>query len=250
MLAAYFDDSGSDGQGPVFVLAGWAASVERWHSFSNAWQAVLDLEEPRRLEYFKMAEANSRRNQFWGWSEDERDRCVSRLTTVIKEHVAFGIYSMLWWDDYRIVQRQFPRFQLKPYEIMFASLMIGAAYRAKGIGERIEFIFDDQGLIGSNAAYAFDLAKRHILPSDVAEIMAGYPIHRSDKEFLPLQAADLYAWHVRSVCNKSVSAGALQDSSVLAQFKGIPSEFQILNKDELTDWAERFHAANPTGWTD
>ena len=250
MLAAYFDDSGRDGNGPVFVLAGWAASAEKWRSFSNAWQAVLDLEEPRRLSYFKMAEANSRREQFWGWSEEERDQCVSRLIAVIKEHVSFGIHSLLWWDDYREVRAQYPRFSLEPYEIMFASLMIGAAYRAHTARERIEFIFDDQGLLGNNAAYAFDIARQHLLPSEAADVIAGYPIHRSDKEFLPIQAADLYAWHLRSVCDKSVTAGTLQDSGVLSQFRGVPSTFQILNKDELTDWAKRFEAANPTGWTD
>ena len=128
--------------------------------------------------------------------------------------------------------------------------MIDTAYRAHTARERIEFIFDDQGLLGNNAAYAFDIARQHLLPSEAADVIAGYPIHRSDKEFLPIQAADLYAWHLRSVCDKSVTAGTLQDSGVLSQFRGVPSTFQILNKDELTDWAKRFEAANPTGWTD
>ncbi len=42
ILRAHIDDSGGRGYSPVFVLAGYLASVERWADFSIEWRALLD----------------------------------------------------------------------------------------------------------------------------------------------------------------------------------------------------------------
>ena len=56
MLTAFIDDSGSEGQGPVFVLAGHLSRTEVWSAFATRWQQVLD--EAQSLPYFKMKEAH------------------------------------------------------------------------------------------------------------------------------------------------------------------------------------------------
>lgn len=62
MAWAFVDDSGSGGDSPYFVLAGYAACESAWTTFLPHWQSVLDL--PPKLEYFKMSEAESLKGQF------------------------------------------------------------------------------------------------------------------------------------------------------------------------------------------
>ena len=41
MLKAFIDDSHSGPTGPVFVLAGYISTAEKWASFAEKWQAIL-----------------------------------------------------------------------------------------------------------------------------------------------------------------------------------------------------------------
>jgi hypothetical protein len=62
MLQGYVDDSGSDGQQPPYVLAGFLMPVEKWAQFADDWKFQLDRQPA--IEYFKMSEACSRVEQF------------------------------------------------------------------------------------------------------------------------------------------------------------------------------------------
>jgi hypothetical protein len=63
-------------------------------------------------------------------------------------------------------------------------------------GEQVELIFDDQGLPGSKAASVNDWSTLS-LSDQYRKLLAGRPVHRSDKVVVPLQAADMLAWHIR-----------------------------------------------------
>jgi hypothetical protein len=45
MLKAFIDDSGSGGDSPWFVLAGFASTVERWAEFDVPWMAGLPIRD-------------------------------------------------------------------------------------------------------------------------------------------------------------------------------------------------------------
>lgn len=245
MLFAYIDDSGTDRQGPAVTLAGWAASEEKWRAFSDAWQAVLDMDAPTKLAYFKMSEANSLKFEFKGWTEEQRNERVARLLTVIQEHVLYGMYGLIYWDDFREVQKLYPQLFIHEYSLLFSSVIAEGAYRAQSLGEKIEFIFDEQGTIGDNSAEAFDLARRFIIDKQFSDVMCGKPIHRCDKEVLPLQAADLLAWHIRRVCYESERSGAPELGAVMGKFSGIPMVHIMLDRDELMDYCRRM---SPDPW--
>lgn len=245
MLFAYIDDSGTDGQGPAVTLAGWAASEEQWRAFSAAWQSVLDMDTPSRLTYFKMVEANSLRGEFQGWTESQRNERVSRLLAVIKDHVRYGMYGLIYWDDFREMQKLYPQLFIHEYSLLFSSVIAEGAYRAQTLGEKIEFIFDEQGAIGDDSAEAFDLARRLIIDKQFSEVVCGKPIHRCDKEVLPLQAADLLAWHIRRVCYESALSGAPELGAVMGKFSDIPMVHTILDRDELMDYCRRM---SPDPW--
>jgi hypothetical protein len=75
-LQGFFDDSGNESSSPIFVLAGFITTNQRWAAFSDEWQLALD--EPPRLKYFKMAEAEHFR---WIVFENEKlDQRKSRCT--------------------------------------------------------------------------------------------------------------------------------------------------------------------------
>ena len=53
MAWAFVDDSGSGGDSPYFVSAGYTAPESIWNGFVPEWQRILDLSP--KLEYFKMS---------------------------------------------------------------------------------------------------------------------------------------------------------------------------------------------------
>jgi hypothetical protein len=87
-LIACFDDSGTDLQGPVVVLAGVAIESGSLTEFSDAWDAAL--REPPKIEYLKMSEASYRRGQFECWPKEDRNAKLRRLADVLKPYALFG----------------------------------------------------------------------------------------------------------------------------------------------------------------
>ena len=97
MMQAYFDDSGK-GQGPVFVIAGYVSTAERWEAFSDDWEQALQEFPP--IEYFKMREAASLQDQFRGFDEGQRNQRVNRLNEIIAKHALYGVICCIGWQDY------------------------------------------------------------------------------------------------------------------------------------------------------
>lgn len=206
MFVCVLDDSGSNKEGPAFVLAGYLASVSAWDAFSGHWQAVLD--KPPKLEYFKMREANSLRGQFWGWSPEARDQRVMEFVEVISDsQMIGGVTSSIFWDDFKHICAEFPDVPLHPYHILFHGAMaaVVAYCRRQAMKQPINFVFDEQGSWAAHALQAFETAFPMLMDEE-RELIGGPPTHRSDHKFLPLQAADLIAWQTRRFCedNKDV----------------------------------------------
>jgi len=196
MLTAFIDDSDSEPSGQVFVLAGFVASRDRWDKFTEEWDKAL-AGPPRPLDYFKMVEANSLKGQFSDWTEDERNLKLRELTLIISQYAQFAIRATLGWKDFKDVQAQYA-YPQEPYDALFQTIM---ALAVKGtmrlpIPDKVEFIFDEQGDAGKRARETFEMAKEFI-PPNLLEFVPYEPLHRSDREFLPLQAADMSAWQSR-----------------------------------------------------
>jgi hypothetical protein len=195
--------------GPVFILAGYVARVEQWMKFSDEWQEMLDRTNPRGpLKYFKMREANSLRKQFWGWSERERDARVDDFVGIIKRNVIFGVRAFLWWEDFNVVRQDFPNWPVEPYDILFSHVMARTTHsiRKRNLDDRVDFIFDEQGPLGDRAAISYRLSLP-LLPPELSCYVGSPPMHKSDEEFLPLQAADMMAWQSRRFCSDNVAQG-------------------------------------------
>jgi len=196
MLQAYIDDS-AKGSPDLFVLAGYVSTAERWAAFSDEWQRLLDYRSDhyRKLDYFKMNEMVSER---------DRERCAWFHKVIEKYALAAISYTISTKDLKRLVTRMFTdtktRAELSnPWHYAVSAMLWGYASNRHNVpslpqAEPIEFIFDEateKWLL----AQAWEQFKA--LNPKEAPLMGPMPVFRSDLEYLPLQAADMFAWWVR-----------------------------------------------------
>jgi hypothetical protein len=204
MLQAHIDDSGWDGVSPAFVLAGYLAKKEQWDVFSHAWQQVLDQPEPRTLPYLKTKDAwrlNKKDSTFYGWTEQQRDSRLIDFIKVINRNVMHGIVSVVPIEPYvRIMARRFKLEPLdRPYFVSFFGVMrsLLLLMQRLNLDDRVAFIFDTQGNEPRSLLHTQYDIFLGAAPPGVKELSAGPPRFEKEEEFLPLQAADMIAWHAR-----------------------------------------------------
>lgn len=236
-LTAYIDDSGGRGYSPVFVLAGYLASVERWADFSLEWRALLDeaglpafhTSQVWRLEWRLIAQGPLR-----------RDRLLVRAVDCIRRHaerafvVSVGLDAHAHWFDAgdAKIESMSERFTAT---FCLCTLLYQYAYR-NHYNQTLEVVFDE-GIDGSPlnfiAAFDFfrDLAKRHF-----SGLTVPYPVFRSDKDVLPLQAADLLAWLARRDAlnvSKRRDRSFLPEKMLLDDALDMPRDVRFLGDEEL-----------------
>ena len=239
----WIDDSGKEGP-PAYLLAGYVERPNQWMGFADDWRAVLN--KPPRLEYFKAEEAFSRREQFAGWNEDDRDRRVLELVAVIRKYRLTAIRSRIPVADFdRIVKQNRGPFK-NPCYFGVMAIMIGLATEMREHPEIEGFdIFIDEDVVRPGdlkRAYQIFMAKvsereRAIFPRE--------PVFRDDKKFLPLQAADLFAWHARREYREAIEGRKLE-TPVWSALRD--AHVHLLNCDCDTDLMEQIVAGMPTPW--
>jgi hypothetical protein len=199
MLVAHIDDSGNNKQGPAFILAGYVATVQQWVKFSDQWQMAMDLKP--KLDIVKVQDALRRENHWGRLTAAQRDERLKRFAAIIHKHVRMAVVASASWEDLkRIEQEFFPKATVRkekfnPYCALFNGLAADLIRNLKrwGINEKIDFVFDEQGASGEMALRIFDDIWDDI-PQEIKAMIGGRPIHRSDSDVLPLQAAHTIAW--------------------------------------------------------
>lgn len=267
VLQAFVDDSGDiDAPGnPVSVLAGFVADSAKWADFSDEWAAAL--KRVPSIDYFKMAEAMSLSGQFakrLGWTDAKRDLKVLSLVRIIRKWVPRRIACSISNRDFAQHVRTLPVRNRdskmdKPYSIMSQFLMMDLAvfHWFNGIHKPCDFIFDEHGKIGEEAMSAWTslkaLATQRAVKGEMDHsiYLGSQPIFRDEKAFLPLQAADLYAWQIRRYFADNRTL-IMPTRPLLAELNSIPGTHRHLGAQELSglrtylqDRAAKFEAANP-----
>jgi hypothetical protein len=194
MLKVYVDDS-SVGEEPVSVLAGWAADEATWASFEKEWTAALVMSP--KLAYYKEAEAHARQGQFAGWSDQSFMDRMYRLTRIIADHKLVGVLSAVPTKLYTEVFAGNPDKVLRhPYYFMIYDLVSRVAIYLEKVGcaDKVQFIFDEQ----RGQQEAIEGSWRRTIETDsIKNIITDYPIFRSDRSVMALQAADFSAGYLR-----------------------------------------------------
>jgi hypothetical protein len=195
MLRAVVDDSGSGGDSTFYVLAGYLSTAEAWDRFTPEWDA--ELARIPRLLYFKASEAESLKGQFLGLSVGESNARVDRSIAIIQKHALHALSVRMRQSDYDgILRRAIPRDWDDPYFFLFTMMVLALPKSAQTIMEmrdKIDVAFDRQGRAEKGARDIYERV-RAILPDCSA---LGNIDYRDDKDLVPLQAADLFAWHTR-----------------------------------------------------
>lgn len=197
MLQAFVDDSASSAGERRLYLAAYVQTAEAWAEFSGAWDDACRADPP--IEYFHMVEAQSRRGPFKGLSEAKRTKKVFALAGVIQKFAPWGLHTSVSLKDFEEAFKPFAPFPMRsPYFLLFYAITFGIArvHKTFGVGQPCDFIFDEnEGLDRKVLPFWGQMCEA--LPVQTRRLISGSPIFRDDKKVLPLQAADLLAWHIR-----------------------------------------------------
>ena len=198
VLQAYFDDTvrGRNGERMLF-LAGYVNFAEKWISFSNEWKSVL-ADSPR-ISHLHMAEAAARRGEFERISPPERDAKIWRLSEVIKRSAPWSFHASIDWAEHvKLFGQSPPHGYRTPYLNCYIGIVVGLAkhHRDLGLSMPTDLVFDESDVVSRPAILLYDTLKES-LPEDIRKMMGGTPAFKSDKDILPLQAADMLAWHIQ-----------------------------------------------------
>jgi hypothetical protein len=245
VLQVVTDDSGR-GQESHLVLGGCILTVEEWLSFTEQWKKIID--EPPAISYFKMREANALRGQFSGFTEHERDAKVWRLISTVLLHKPHGVRVVVDTSAYRQkFSGQLSR-ELDYPTFLASHEVIHAVMRAQQIGRLpadgpARFVFDEQGKESDMFLYMWSIVMPPPPSSKInMALMPSRPIIEDDKTFLPLQMADLFAWHYFAdvVANRQNKEQTSPFWQALKTIPIIESELDEKRLSKLIDGLRRF----------
>ncbi|MFZ0460016.1 MAG: DUF3800 domain-containing protein [Rhodoplanes sp.] len=229
---AFTDDSASDAGDRRLFLAGYLNRAEWWAVFADTWAQELRAEPA--IDYLKMVEAQNLRDQFRGWDPQVRDEKLRGLARVIRHFEPLSFQVSVSREFYsRVVAPVSPYGIATPYyPCCEATMAVLANFAAESKMEgQIEFIFDEQDRISDDIQRFFEKSTGQ-LPRKARRKIAGPPLFRNDKQFLPLQAADMLAWHIR---REHESGKTLPLASVVRSKFHIEAE---IPESLMTRWAK------------
>ena len=201
-IQAFIDDSLEKDE--VLILAGYIASADAWAKFSQEWQERLDMSP--RWASFKM-------NSIGASRDEARWERAGWFYRVIEDHALNFVAIAVKIGPLRDVVRKLglPEYLENPYILGFRALIDFTIQfqHELGITEPIDFIFDERGEKNS-VRNGFEVFKQ-TCRVDLKSRIGREPRFEKDEDFLPLQAADLLAWHVRRhwLRNRSITTEPL-----------------------------------------
>lgn len=241
---AWVDDSGNEPNDKYFVLAGFVARADCWESFSDDWQAALKISPA--LDYFKMKEAAALNEQFSrrrGWDEGKRDERIELLTGIIQKYAALRIHASIKHAEFDQYIKSLPAISRTlatdhPYLYLAQQLILTTAlYQDRlDVHEPCDFIFDKQLGFSAEMAEAwpnFEALVKAQTHRNIGRFLGSEPIYRDDKCFVPLQAADLYAWQIRKFHINSEKVLWAPMTKALLQLESIAYIPRDIRKPEL-----------------
>jgi hypothetical protein len=114
----------------------------------------------------------------------------------------------------------------------------------ENIDDKIQIYFDHQGGISERRLReAFDEFMGGAAPELAARI-ADAPEFKDDKCVLPLQAADLIAWHIRRHIYE-MQRGAELDTAIYSELLSLRGRHSIWNEERLQFLAQQMRQADP-----
>ena len=200
VVQAYIDDSQSTNG--TFVLAGYIASAERWAAFAKEWESALPFGTLNKYSkyHFKMSEMALL---------PERMERVPYFYKIIEANVLASLSIAINIRDLAAARNRLCLYNAAidwgyvNNSFLFAARALFDLFHHRRsemiefipIDQGIDFIFDDQSEKGA----ILNAWSRYLsnMPVEIREMFGATPRFENDEKFLPLQAADLWAWWVR-----------------------------------------------------
>jgi hypothetical protein len=240
-LQAYIDDSYT--QGGVFVLAGYIATAEAWAEFSKEWDELLPLAKlgPNDRRRFKMQEMIAP-----AWIQN-----VPAFYRVIENHVALAVsikieidditraMDRVWIEGQPIVWGKWANPTFLVVDMLMQGLHTARIKKSKELGNLlppdvpIDFYFDEStSQRDILEAWQGFLDIYHIVDR---ETYGATPRFENDEKFLPLQAADFWAWWTRKAYEENRESDIIheQDFGSWRRTKFIPTLRLEISEDQL-----------------
>ena len=240
-LQSVTDDSLAQTGDRRLFLAGYLNHARKWALFKDAWAEAL--KDPPAISYLKMVEAQNLRGEFRGWSREKRDAKLTSMARVIRHFDPISYQVSVSTLEFSELVRPYAPYGLKtPYfPCIFLAVSTVAQMASKGglqyrTDDSIDFIFDEQNGVSTDIDQTFNYMARN-LPRRARKIINGRPIFRSDATYLPLQAADMLAWHVRREHEDGLP---LFGQASAERIRGSTHLTNEIGADTLARWGKEF----------
>jgi len=227
---AFCDGSKGSTLGKILLLSALVHTVPAWEKFTEDWDKALKAKPS--IKHFHMREARHLTGNFKHWKLIDRDLKIISLTEVILKHEPHAVSCWLSADDYNTTIRQIAPSDLRHAFFLgfHAIIQTVAEYQLhRRISIPPDFVFDDEGDIGNEALIWYSAIKQ-TASKEVRALMGATPVFRNDEEVLPLQAADLVAWHKR---RKKETPGLDSEAVASQRVDELPGAERHLPKDAL-----------------
>jgi hypothetical protein len=197
VLKGYCDESGTEKDAKILVVAGLLGSATRWERFETDWKLVL---ASNHLDYFRAQEFYKRKEQFalgtdWD-SRHKRERLIQQLLQVIQSREtapSVALVSLVYLVDHRRIFGK-DRVPSTAYTVGCSGCwLLGSKWaEEQNHKEEIAFFFDIGHKHAGHALRSYQQAQQYA-PFRQQYRLGGLTFE-DDRKLVPLQAADLLAY--------------------------------------------------------
>ncbi len=207
MLTVYCDDSGTDKNTRVAVVAGYLSNVAQWELFSKEWRKVLD---EFGIDRMRRADLENFRGEFKKWNPERRIALLQRLQPIIKRRTKLPIASVVIKEDFeRAISDDLKEKMGGVYGFLAYICLVSVGQwcgRSSRLhGDPIQWVFES-GTEGSHqVSQMFDVMHSDVRLRNKSRL-GGWSFQ--GKELAPLQSADLFAYECfKHIENQVVDGG-------------------------------------------
>ena len=242
VITAYLDDSGTHDPSDVVVVAGFLGSDDEWLKFEPEWVDRLAEDE---LQRFHMTDCVNGTKDFADLPKSRRDLLIDNLCSIIGARDVLGISAAMLREDWdSVVVAEFPDILdvlHSPYYALSSSCIQQAVRHTNemfGGKESLSIVSDCRPQDSAKQLALPGLYKDHAYwGQSIVTITPGL-----SKQFVPLQAADLFANelyrnHVERMRN--LAASKTHQRLVMLR-RNAPLAGNLVNRDVLRRQCAQF----------
>lgn len=221
------DESGYGQTGPTeaFVFAGFIGDVHQWEDFTHYWTPIMNEDPLWSADILKDKRGTKDNQRILRLVDAIAKSQIARVQFRIPDtdyKIAVKDNLQSWFRNKEIDEESFERLD-NPYLFAFYSNLLnvlGAIREHEGV--ELDVIYDCNIEHRERLEDAYQGFLESNIPAEVKAMLPKMPIPRNDKTFMPLQAADLLAWHTHRDFVKSKEGNAHADAVWLA-LKELPT---------------------------